>query len=77
MCMPGEERSGEGLNHINSNMNGQGSKPHDQLYGRGGKVTLEVRSLFSQFCPLLGHPGLSALVTFYTWSIVFALFMSV
>ena len=38
-----EERSGEGLNPMTSNMKARGSKLHDQQYARGGKVTLGAR----------------------------------
>ena len=34
-----------------------GSEPHEQRYARERKVTLRARSLFSQFCPLLGTRG--------------------
>ena len=54
--IPGEERSGEGLNHEISNMKGQGSKLHGQPNARREKTTLggEVPP---QFCPLLGTWG--------------------
>lgn len=34
--MLGEERSGKGLNHMTSEMKGQGSELHDEQYARGG-----------------------------------------
>lgn len=33
----------------------RGSNSYDPQYARGAKVTVRVKSLFSQFCPF--HPG--------------------
>lgn len=41
--MPGEERSGEGMNHMTSDMMCQGSKLQGQRYARKGKVTLGAK----------------------------------
>lgn len=71
--MPGEECSGEGPNHMASDMKGQGSKLQDKQYARGEKVTMGVRLhltilVFFQFCLLLGTWGFWPLVTFCTWA---------
>ena len=55
--MPWEERSGKGLSCMTSDMKDQRSEPNGQQYSVGGEITLGVRTLFSQFCPLLGTRG--------------------
>lgn len=70
--MPGEERSGEDLNRVTSDTEGQGPALHDQWYAGGGAVTLGRGPCF----PVARHPGLSALVTFYTWPVILALSLS-
>ena len=69
---------------MTSDMKDQGFKPHDQQHARGGRVTLGMKSLFSQFFPLLGIWGFlpgdipylaycsccahACLTAFYGWS---------
>ena len=55
--MPEEEGSGEGMDHMISDMKGQEVYAACQQSSRGGEVTMGVRFLFSQFCPLLGTWG--------------------
>ena len=53
-----------------------GGKPHDQWYARKGKVRLSWGEvLFFLVLPVTRHPGLSTLVTFFTWPVVLALLM--